>query len=216
MHLDETPPITPPTTLPPSMYRKCGRYYIAKRDAISKKLVWTALSKDYDEALQQYRVILDNHRHTGCATSTQSEYWLQRLCTRMHERARLGAIKRDLSFDLTRQDVYTLGERCNWSCSVTGIVFRPGRPEGTKRRAFMPSIDRANSAHGYSLDNCRLVCLITNIALADWGEAPFAEMAESYVARQLQIREQTVSNVTNGEARDRFYQQLESMRRQIG
>lgn len=48
-------------------------------------------------------------------------------------------------------------------------------------RPFMPSIDRTNSAKGYTAGNCRLVCVAANFAMNEWGQGVLHKLAVAYV-----------------------------------
>jgi hypothetical protein len=97
-------------------------------------------------------------------------HWLSRIAGFLHAQTKRRAQDRDLMFTLTVDDVFRMGQASNWRCAVTGMKFSQERGDEHSRRAFAPSIDRINCGLGYTPENCRLVCVITNIALSDWGE----------------------------------------------
>jgi len=70
----------------------------------------------------------------------------------------------------------------NGKCALTGIYFNLTKFGNTKR-AFAPSIDRINCNAGYTKNNIRIVCLIVNLALNDFGDSAFDIMCKSYVKR---------------------------------
>lgn len=72
-----------------------------------------------------------------------------------------------------------LYEKQNGRCAITGKTFNLQK-YGIKR-AFAPSIDRINCNEGYSKNNVRLVCLIVNIALNDFGDAAIDIMCQEYI-----------------------------------
>src|SRR5690606_21411241 len=55
--------------------------------------------------------------------------------------------------------------------------FSLERRPGWFRRPFAPSLDRIDTSTGYEAGNCRLVCVLANIALNEWGEDVFARVA---------------------------------------
>lgn len=65
-------------------------------------------------------------------------------------------------------------------CALTGLALN-GQPGVFTRNPFAPSIDRADSMLGYTPENSRLVCCATNLALNEWGESIFADMARGYI-----------------------------------
>lgn len=64
-------------------------------------------------------------------------------------------------------------------CEVTGLPFNL-RAQKT-RRWNSPSIDRIDSARGYTYDNVRFVLWAINAAFADWGEQVFALIATAWL-----------------------------------
>lgn len=66
-------------------------------------------------------------------------------------------------------------------CALTGLMF------DTKSKGahipFSVSIDRIDSKLGYVAGNCRLVCLIANFAMRQWGEPALRKLALAYVAQ---------------------------------
>lgn len=85
------------------------------------------------------------------------------------------ALRRGLSFELSRQDIPSLLQRSQWKCAVTKIGFSMDRYGGAKA-PFSPSIDRIDNSKGYTMDNTRIVCLIVNIAMNEWGTCAFLEL----------------------------------------
>lgn len=71
---------------------------------------------------------------------------------------------------------------------MTGIEFEFDRFEGSCRRPFAPSLDRIRSNEGYSVGNCRLVCVLVNLALNQWGLEPLMRVASNLVQRQHDLR----------------------------
>lgn len=66
-------------------------------------------------------------------------------------------------------------------CAVSGMPMRKDRK---KRSPHAPSIDRINSAEGYTPGNCRLVCYIVNCGRNMFTDAEFMEMCEAVVAQR--------------------------------
>lgn len=88
-------------------------------------------------------------------------------------------------FDLTEE---FLGELlAPMVCSVTGIsLSHTGdcEPDAHGRMSpWAPSVDRINSARGYTQDNVRLTCWAFNMAKGPWHESVFARVAQAYVRK---------------------------------
>lgn len=76
--------------------------------------------------------------------------------------------RRGLAFELTADDAQRMLDAADWRCKVTKTPFSLEVVAG--KRPFAPSVDRINSAIGYTRDNCRVVCVATNYAMNVWGE----------------------------------------------
>lgn len=70
-------------------------------------------------------------------------------------------------------------ERQHYACAITGIAFSARNPAGAHKRPFMPSLDRIDSAKGYTTDNLRIVCVAVNTLIQDWGAEVFLEIARA-------------------------------------
>ena len=63
-------------------------------------------------------------------------------------------------------------------CALSGLPFHLRVVgSGKARRPFAPSVDRVDSASGYTRDNVRLVCQAVNFALNAYGEDVFRAIA---------------------------------------
>ena len=90
---------------------------------------------------------------------------------RMIERARLRAKRKGLAFGLNAAVVRSAIERCGGRCEVSGHPLELGGP-------FRPSLDRIDAKGGYTADNVRVVCLITNTAMLHYGRDALIELSE--------------------------------------
>jgi hypothetical protein len=91
------------------------------------------------------------------------------------------AKKYGVPFDLTLEWLQVRIEAGR--CEVTGLPFNM---DSNKRNTpFAPSVDRINSAGGYTEDNCRLVLFAVNAALGDWGEAVALDIIQAWLANRI-------------------------------
>ncbi len=95
--------------------------------------------------------------------------------------ARKNAAQRSIPFTLTRPEFDALVEHADGRCMISGVLFSPARVSGSTRRPYMPSLDRVDSSKGYSFDNVRLVCVLVNIALNEWGIEPLLHIARGII-----------------------------------
>lgn len=101
--------------------------------------------------------------------------------TKVFHAAKYRANKKGVEFKLTKDELNSLFNRANGACEVTGVKFDFSNKDNFNKRPFVPSIDRINSSGIYELKNCRIVCMITNIAMNEWGEEAFKIIAHSYI-----------------------------------
>ena len=87
--------------------------------------------------------------------------------------------KDGILFTLDERDMAVLVNRSAGRCEVSDIEFQTDRIGTSKKRPFAPSIDRRNNNLGYTLANCRLVCISVNLALADYGEDVLMKIAKA-------------------------------------
>jgi hypothetical protein len=71
--------------------------------------------------------------------------------------------------------IISLARAAGWKCAVTGLPLSLSKTGG--RMPYAPSIDRIDCADDYVPGNVRIVALIANLAMNEWGEAPLREMA---------------------------------------
>lgn len=106
-------------------------------------------------------------------------YWARSAYTTTRRNAR----KRCIPFALTKADVEILVQRCKGHCEVSGLPFELEAHATASRRPFAPSFDRINSARGYTLDNVRIIAVIANLALNEWGDETLLMLARAVVAK---------------------------------
>jgi hypothetical protein len=93
------------------------------------------------------------------------------------------ALTRNAEFALTIEDMETMRKRCGERCEVSGIPFNYDRYGDARTRPFAPSLDRIKASVGYTLGNCRLVCVAVNYGMGDWGEAVLKQIAAAIIGR---------------------------------
>lgn len=91
------------------------------------------------------------------------------------QRARMRGLPVDENLLAFALDLYRAQGGC---CALSGLPFHLRVVgSGKARRPFAPSVDRVDSASGYTRDNVRLVCQAVNFALNTFGEDVFREIA---------------------------------------
>lgn len=107
----------------------------------------------------------------------------------LYRTAKRNAGRRNIPFTLSRRQFRSIVLRADGRCMMTGIQFEFDAFEGSCRRPFAPSLDRIDSSKGYGATNCRLICVIVNLAMNQWGIEPLMMVAENLVARKAEIQE---------------------------
>lgn len=87
---------------------------------------------------------------------------------------------REINFQLTISDVENMFASANGRCTLTGIEFDTSPPNGRKR-PYASSIDRIDSNIGYTVPNCRLICVAMNLAMNWYGESVFNRISHAYI-----------------------------------
>jgi hypothetical protein len=106
--------------------------------------------------------------------------------SRMLTWIRTRAARMGVTFDLTQEwimDRLTAGH-----CEVTGIKFELHLPAGQRFHAWAPSVDRIDSKKGYTIDNCRVVVWIYNMAKSEWSDEIVETFALAMAGRMARSR----------------------------
>ena len=110
-------------------------------------------------------------------------FWFKELYFRTKKRAG----ERGTVFELEQTDLDRLVRLADGRCMVSGIPFEHEKIEGCFRRPFAPSVDRIDSSKGYTVANCRLVCVMANTAMNQWGLQRLLRLAKNIVLHQDEL-----------------------------
>lgn len=102
----------------------------------------------------------------------------------LYRTTKKNAVKRNIEWDLSLDHFLSLIDQSGMKCTVTGIPFETGASDYPGRRPFFPSLDRKDSASGYSFENCRIVCVAANLAMNQWGEDVLKKLAIGFFLHQ--------------------------------
>ena len=106
---------------------------------------------------------------------------LKKRLWQMKDRAR----RNGWAFRLTFEDLEFLIAASGGRCELTGIPFRQERSDEWTKAPFAPTVDRIDRTKGYVHGNCRIVCHAVNVAINEWGQDVFEEVAVRYLARRF-------------------------------
>lgn len=103
--------------------------------------------------------------------------WLHRTIAGCKHRS----AKKGRSCSLSADELAAIMRRSRGRCEVTGLEFQFHKGEDARARPLFHSLDRRDASEGYSTANCRLVCYAVNLAMSNWGEDVFAQIATGFV-----------------------------------
>ena len=91
--------------------------------------------------------------------------------------------KRGLEYDL---DVEWVFQQAKNGCPKTGLTFNlNGSGDSTKKKNLLsPSIDRIDTAKGYTKDNCRVVSWWYNMVRNNYSDEETLELCRTFVKHQ--------------------------------
>jgi hypothetical protein len=124
-----------------------------------------------------------------CRNTKRYQQWRERnstvegKCYSLYEysKARASKRKKDLDFDLDLQFIIELWNKQSGCCALTGIPFTLLPGTNTGHNPLNASLDRIDSTKGYIRSNVRMVCTMVNLALNNFGEEKFKELAVAYI-----------------------------------
>lgn len=116
--------------------------------------------------------------------------------TSLNRHARNRCKARCLPYDIDYTYLLELWNKQEGRCALTNIDMETG--SSIPRKPFTVSVDRIEPSRGYTKGNVRLVCLIVNVSLGDFGEEAFRQMAEAYLSR-LTLQHDKTSDVDEEE-----------------
>lgn len=108
---------------------------------------------------------------------------LQRWASAKYSDVKKSAKRRNIPFELNRDEFIEMVMSSNGTCSLTNLPFDFTPSETSKYRPWAPSVDRIDHREGYSLGNCRLVCIIVNNALNQFSVDELERMSYALLNR---------------------------------
>ena len=103
-------------------------------------------------------------------------------------RTRSSARSRNLAMEIDLEFLGSLWEAQQGCCAVSGLAFTDERHEQAfVKRPFAPNLDRIDSSKGYIRGNVRLVCIVANIAMSQWGDRILRRLAHGVVETERKV-----------------------------
>ncbi len=194
---------------PKGLYQGPGGIWFIDKFVNGRRIKRSTKSTDFDVAVavMQREIEMLNHRLWGDAWDEKVDAMLQDPRSWLRRSALDLAYRGKKSGKGCRLDLNGLAallRRSGGRCELTGIPFDLTRTTKGTTQPFHPSIDRADSAQGYSYGNCRVVCLCVNLCIRDWGEEVIHKIGRALVLRELKASVMThLENLTppNGESK---------------
>lgn len=102
------------------------------------------------------------------------------------EAARSRAKRKNIDIDIDIEFLLELYEKQKGRCALTNIEFTFERnSNGVKNfLPYNPSIDRIDSKKGYTKDNVRLLLVIMNLSLNNFGEDCFYKVCKAFISKK--------------------------------
>jgi hypothetical protein len=128
----------------------------------------------------------------------------------LYGRHRQSAIVRRIPFQIKAADIFGLMNETDFCCAVSGIPFSKKAKFGNGQMdPWAPSVDRIENRHGYLKDNVRVVCVIANIAMNQWGYDALLRLSKAVVRNAAGVTPELTHQSYNSE--DQSYKPLISI-----
>lgn len=101
------------------------------------------------------------------------------VCLLCHSRIRSNKKNKCSDFDLTLE--WIENKILNGFCEITNLPFSLNKNTEYRVNPFYPSLDKINPKKGYTMDNCRLVCYIYNIAKGEYSDEILLTFAKKLI-----------------------------------
>jgi len=156
--------------------------------------------------LAKAKLFLENfkreHEHGWRDGYEQGDRDWKEVASLVCNRHRSGALKRGMPFQLKPKIIYAMMKETGFRCSVSGIPFSKRFAESGRVDPWGPSVDRIENRQGYTLENCRIVCLAANIAMSDWGLDVLLRLSRGIHRSSLFVADELTPNLTTVSAPD--------------
>lgn len=98
--------------------------------------------------------------------------------------------RKKIPFDISFDDVVKMYNDQKGLCSLSGLklVTNELRESNKHYYPYAPSIDKIDPSKGYVLSNIRIVAVIVNLALNQFGDDVFDIMCKSYIEKKYNIK----------------------------
>lgn len=123
---------------------------------------------------------------------SREDFW--RYCVRTDGAIKARSRASGLPCDVDKYFIDELFIIQDYRCEISGLPLKPPT-RGVGRHPFSPSLDRVVPSAGYTKGNVRLVCMMVNLAMSDWGEENLYRLVEAMAGRTRQERD--VCNIRN-------------------
>jgi hypothetical protein len=162
-----------PNGLPRYVYRRKGYLYLEHPELGSHRLPGSAGSDEFEARYIEILTHAKPARAGSLVTPDGKDHF-----TSMERQARLRATKYGREFTLPKGWMRAQYEAQSGKCAITGRLMVKDRD---RHAPWAPSIDRLDSAKGYTPDNCRLIGYIVNCAKNQFTERELVEMCKAVV-----------------------------------
>lgn len=152
---------------------------------------------DMDRAKAFLENVKREHVHSWREDYDRADRDWKTVAKMTHDRQKSAARGRGIPFDLTPERVFALMKATGFKCAVSGIPFAKRFAGDGRRDPWAPSIDRIENRQGYTIENCRIVCMVANIAMSDWGYDTLLRLSRGMLRSSFLLAEEPPSGSHN-------------------
>ena len=107
-----------------------------------------------------------------------------------HSTSRKGAVRREIEFTITQQDVIDLWYKQKGRCAVSGVPMTLTHGTTSKHNPTKVSIDRIDNNVGYIKENIQLITWQVNCSKGTFDVEQLFEMCKNVVSYQRKLSKQ--------------------------
>lgn len=173
---------------------RCGKYHLVG-SLDGRRIRKSTGTADLARAKSVLEDVKREHVHSWREDYDRADRDWKTVAKIMHDRQKSSAVARGMPFDLNPERVYALMKATGFKCAVSGIPFAKRFASDGRRDPWAPSIDRIENRQGYTVDNCRVVCMAANIAMSDWGFDTLLRLSRGVLSSSLLVDEKHTRNL---------------------
>lgn len=165
--------------LPKRTYFRHGRFYYVEK----KSGKWIPLSRNKQRAIHQALALTegDHKRYASFRDIRKRDICHLTSCLEnTYKQRKQHSSRKGIPFEITLGEIIQMADDQGWTCAVTGMPFEWEKSEEFRRNPMRPSIDRIQPALGYVPGNVRIITVVANTALNEYGDKIMTEVSAGW------------------------------------